>query len=173
MFNSIKKPMLALGICLSLSLSSVTALASSSGKVLFIARAEKGQIIKNKKNQFLLIMKKAHLAYFYDRPERKSGKIKVNQFVSDWSQGHNSFKSDNPNAAMLATSDNDHHAKNIREFVTLSAPIFNTVKNTLSFNITPLNAQKKLHPGKYKDVLLFIDDGSCTLGNMSSNCNVV
>lgn len=133
---------------------------------LYIAHADQASVVAQTDKTYRIVLKKAMMSYFTDRPYREAGKLAVAAFVKRWSVGKNNFASDHPNAAMVAVGT---QKAPINKFVTLSAPEYDSQTDTLSFMLSPIDKSDSLTAADYSDVALFIDKRQCR-GVVSMGC---
>ena len=88
--------------------------------------------------------------FFADRPQRVVGHMHTNKFVSDWSEGDNSFAEDPPNAVISFLQDGDA----VPEEVTMVIRDPQLTEDTLTYKVEVLD--RKL-PAKAGPCTLFID----------------
>ena len=86
--------------------------------------------------------------YFSDRPERIAGHLSTERFVNSWAKGKDSFKLNNPNAALSVLNGDEM----ISLVVVLSNPVLK--KDKLSYGIRILEGSL---PDKSGPCSLFID----------------
>ena len=155
-----------------LSSTSVSALSYNESQneenrveLLFIQTAKEAVISKNRSNngKFVLTLKGVNpeIAYFSDRPKRIAGKTSIQIFLNEWSRGSQSFKADNPNAALVTRlSHSSSHGDSQENMVVLTNPRYDPRRNTLSYDIEPISNNSAIEEGVHKDPVLFIDS-SC------------
>ena len=92
----------------------------------------------------------AQTVFFADRPERVAGHLPLRQFVDQWTQGANSFKSNPPNASLAFL------AAGVESAVVLELhdPVLEAGR--LSFRVRVLEGALPAH---FSDSSLFIDAG--------------
>lgn len=139
---------------ISLLLSSSIAMASS-GSYLFLEMADQGNLVKNKDNSYSLTLKdqSKQVYYFTDRPERKTGSISLQQFISLWREKDikNNFSEVPPNAAITMK---DSTGQRQHLFVEVLQPTYS--KDTVNYKLVVLN-KEPVHTGQIKDLSLFFD----------------
>jgi hypothetical protein len=157
----------AISLCLSVGITNALPAATSNQKditLLYVLHAEKGQIVKTQDNQFQLKLYDVSddITYFSDRPNRIVGDVTIKQFTNRWIVGDNSFKVNNPNAALVGVLDmvQSGSRKSKDRFIVLSNPSYDADKDTLSFTIKSIN-KDKLSVEKFKNISLFIDPSLC------------
>lgn len=140
--------------------AAVSAEKSKELKYLFLIHACRGKISisDTSNNNYQIVLHKVIGAYLADRPAREVGRLDINQFVETWDKGEDSFKTNNPNAALYAGLDYKVRQKQISEFVVLSNPVYDAKKNDLTFDAKPMSEKTKLTAGALKEATLFIDD---------------
>jgi len=82
-----------------------TTAAKKTPSFLFVIDAKQGDITKDKKGQYHLVLKHAHIHHviqFSDRPNSIVKYISGDQLKSLWKMGQNSFEQDPPNAVLSA-----------------------------------------------------------------------
>lgn len=153
---------------LSALLISITAFAattpSNDAKLLLVVLAEKGSIqpIAGQSGKYLLSLNNVsnNVAYFTDRPQRKSGQINTTQFAQLWNGGV--FQKDPPNAMLEATQTPSAKKQRITEYaVELTQPNYTQETQTLTFVIKPIEGNQTALPDKKIDakyISLFIDN---------------
>lgn len=92
----------------------------------------------------------AQTVYFADRPERVAGHMPLRQFVDQWTQGANSFKSNPPNASLAFLAAGVESAVVLE----LHEPLLEGTR--LSFRVRVLEGAVPAH---FSDSSLFIDAG--------------
>jgi hypothetical protein len=132
-----------------LSMIAIAGIASETGtdgvKYLFVQSARSLQVDNGK-----IILKNVSESaiYFSDRPERIAGHMSIEKFVNIWSEGDESFKLSNPNAALSFLDDE----KDEIVIVELSNPVLNS--GNLTYDVTVLDGAL---PAKGGACSLFID----------------
>jgi hypothetical protein len=96
--------------------------------------------------------------YFSDRPDRIVGRVTTEEFVNTWTQGHDSFKKDPPNAALSIM----HGSETQDIVVVLHKPRLNG--NDLVYDVEVLDGNKTVSGGAGA---LFIDEVGRPLTPMS------
>ncbi|MEN8809624.1 MAG: hypothetical protein ABF291_19260 [Desulfobacterales bacterium] len=86
--------------------------------------------------------------YFSDRPDRIVGRVTTKEFVDTWAQGHDSFKSDPPNAVLSVL----HRPEPLDITVVLKKP--RLAGNDLVYNVEVLDGEKMANG---EQCALFID----------------
>jgi len=122
-----------------------------------------------------LVGVKTHTLIFSDRPNRMVGSWTMNDFITRWGKGGNSFVTDPPNAVLLS-----HDVADGKEFaivVELRNPVFNAPAGTLIYDarilkdVDPnsLMPSQDRHDGAFPEILknpaLFIDDANGCAAN--------
>jgi hypothetical protein len=92
--------------------------------------------------------------YFSDRPVRRAGFITMDNLMSDWTKGPNSFQDNPPNAAIVH-ADLKTHDKGVSQAipVELTNPV--VVEGGVMFHLKDLNGTISM--GDYNGVSIFID----------------
>jgi hypothetical protein len=132
-----------------LSMIAIAGIASETGgdgvKYLFVQSAQSLEVNDGK----IILNNVAESAiYFSDRPERIAGHMSIEKFVDIWSEGDDSFKLSNPNAALSFLDDE----KDEIVIVVLSNPVLNG--GNLTYDVTVLDG---VLPSKGGACSLFID----------------
>lgn len=105
----------------------------------------------------------SRVAWFSDRPERRSGVMAVTDLVAIW--GAQGFNSDPPNAALVVTSDNvtrQHVVELTDPQVTETAEVLHAVHldKTAGATVAGRFHTDEVRPGSYTSSELFIDDAT-------------
>ena len=138
-----------------------------STQVLFVLLSKEASVrATDKPGTYKLTLKGVNpkVVYFSNRPQRISGQLSINKFVSQWI-GNGVFSKIAPNAAIEAVSLNPHTNKltnsATRYEVVLDKPAYAVnSKNEISFQIKALPEKNMTLPelGKSDYVAIFIDD---------------
>lgn len=135
---------------------------------LFIQSANKAEIKATKvDNTYLLVLKNVspYIIYFTNRPNRDTGHMPLEQFVSDWKKGADSFAKDQPNAGLegIKFEGMKHGLNAVNYTFILSNPIYDKKDKTFTYTAKTLNGEAALKPadlGKLRHPVIFID-GVC------------
>lgn len=151
---------LVLGI-ISLCFMTLALAETPTSRYLFVIHATRGKVTQPDLNQnaYQLVLHKVAGMYFSDRPVRDSGILNLSQFFEKWDKGNDSFKANNPNAALVTVLDFKKDKQQITELVVLSDPIYNAKKNDVTFSVKSINGKTKLLPGALNNATLVVDDG--------------
>jgi hypothetical protein len=132
-----------------LSMMAIAGIASETGadgvKYLFVQSA---QSLKVNEGKIILKNVDESAIYFSDRPERIAGHMSIEKFVDIWSEGDESFKLSNPNAALSFLDDENDEIV----IVVLSKPVLKS--GNLTYDVTVLDG---VLPAKGGACSLFID----------------
>jgi hypothetical protein len=132
-----------------LSMIAIAGTAAKTGadevKYLFVQSA---QSLKVSDGKIILKNVAESAIYFSDRPERIAGHMSIEKFVDIWSEGDESFKLSNPNAALSFLDDE----KDEIVIVVLSNPVLKS--GNLTYDVTVLDGAL---PPKGGACSLFID----------------
>jgi len=120
--------------------------AADEPMYLFVQSAKSVKISQDK---ITLKGVSASTVYFSDRPERIAGHVTTKKFVDDWAVGEDSFKLNNPNAAVSVFGSGDE-VENL--VVILSNPVLKW--GSLSYDIKIIDGKI---PKKGGECSLFID----------------
>lgn len=140
-------------VCSTLSVTYADTTAKNKQDVewLFVITSKQGQIKKNTKGNYELLIKHAHIERilaFSDRPNRIVQFIEPTQLKKIWHEGgKESFKADPPNAVAVFG----------QEKITMILTSVSVKKNQILFSIK--GDQDKLHDVKMHSLSLFIDSG--------------
>lgn len=119
---------------------------------LFVQTAENAQI---KNRTTIIIPVEKDIFGFSDRPNRKHGWLKGEQFASLWSSNEpNSFKKDPPNAVLTFTAGNNNKVQELE--VVITETTFDKDKGTLIYSIQEIPADWEIY-GPIINVSLFVD----------------
>ncbi len=140
---------------------------------LFVQSASKAKIEVNKNdaNTYTLTLNNIpeFVTYFADRPKRNAGTIPLEQFLKLWQyQGHDSFKTDPPNAVLSAVKMGFSSADAVSSFtIELLDPEYDAASKTLNFTVIPLKGEINPLPtdAVLHHVILFIDDACLSCWN--------
>lgn len=129
---------------------------SKGEKLLFLAAAPKAKLVHKQADHYLLMVRNApgSMAYFTDRPVRKSGLIEVDQFTKLWTNASikNNFTSNPPNVAVAMLMGDGTKQSFI---AVMGKPM---IKD--KFIVYPLTkiSKNSVHSGNSTNTILFIDD---------------
>ncbi|MBM3184132.1 MAG: hypothetical protein FJZ64_02370 [Chlamydiae bacterium] len=121
---------------------------------LFVLNAKAGKLNAQAGTLVLTDVSKS-VFFFTDRPNRRAGKMPMNDFLSAWTQGSDSFKKDHPNASVVGLlSTKDAPFTDIA--VILSRPNYNSARSTLTFSVAPVG-KEALVSGDFDEIVAFVD----------------
>ncbi|MBA2654778.1 MAG: hypothetical protein H0U71_06900 [Gammaproteobacteria bacterium] len=127
-------------------------------QVLFIQVANAGELVpnKNEAGSYRLTLKNVDpfTSYFTDRPNRVTGIVPTQEFVSMWQ--NRDIQSSPPNVA-IETSDLKNGHKINRVFV-LSNPVYDAQKQEITYSAKSLSKERTHKPISMGYTVLFIDD---------------
>ncbi|MCK4869533.1 MAG: hypothetical protein KAS93_00310 [Gammaproteobacteria bacterium] len=145
-------------------------------KLLFVQTAQSGTVTKmsNYPNKYKLQLNNVtgYVTYFSDRPNRITGLMTTNDFVTYWNKGASSFAKDNPNAGLESVTINSlKKTKNVSFVFEISNPIYNHKNRTITYTAKPLNKNIRItKPIKLGYTSIFIDDVSGMIIGACENC---
>ena len=97
------------------------------------------------------------LVFFSDRPERIGGQVSVEDFLTLWDEGPDSFADDPPNADLFCVVDGESR----NAVVELQDPLYSEDDATLSYAVIEISGEV---PAECADPSLFLDmSGKCKL----------
>ena len=157
--NRIKMIVVAAGCCVLIA----TAFAkSTTPKALYLIAAETADVVQTSKAHYTLTLTNPHVDYFTDRPVREAGDVALQRFVKTWTEGHDNFSTDNPNAALVADVSATTQEP-VREFIVLSHLVYDEQPAALHFDVTALDGTH-LTAGHFNHVTVFVDNIGAALG---------
>lgn len=128
--------------------------SEKQASLIFMLYASKAAIIKNGDSYELILQETSpKVVYFGDRPARQAGFLTMTTFVKYWNQNDAGFKSEPPNAAIMATN-----SKGISKEIAVK--LFNPLllsKNSLKFKF--IVADEKIKVGNYNNISIFMVPG--------------
>jgi len=131
-------------------------------KLLFLAAAPKARLIHQQADHYLLMVRNApgNIAYFTNRPARKTGVLAVDKFVSLWTNANikNNFTKNPPNVAVAMSMDNGLNQSFI---AIMGKPLIKG--KFIAYPLTKIS-KNKIHPGNSLNTIVFIDDVSWNPG---------
>ncbi|CAM2764145.1 hypothetical protein [Legionella worsleiensis] len=129
---------------------------SSQANYLFFLTAAEGNLEKGNSDSYVLKINHApeFVNYFSERPERRSGIMKLERFNSFWTNNeiNNNFKTNPPNAALVMV---DTHGTRQEFVAVITYPLL--TDGQLTYQLRPLKTTK-VTTGTFKYLLMFIDD---------------
>jgi hypothetical protein len=146
----------------SLAKSAVASKSQQKVSLLFVLKADTAVIAKDDTGYTLTLKGMDNkVLYFSDRPVRRAGFITMDNLMSDWTKGPNSFQDNPPNAAIVhaALKTNDKGVSQAIP-VELTNPV--VVEGGVMFHLKDLNGTISM--GDYNGVSIFIDDGCFDCG---------
>lgn len=130
--------------------------------LLFLIHAKQAKVERHESNpsygKLTLLDVSPGVTYFTDRPQRHSGAMPLEDFLSQWSEGQKNFQEVPPNAALVFYEGKG--AKFHEVSLELRKPVYDPTHNQLQFNVYLLD---KLEGDVFTEVTLFID--SRTINN--------
>ena len=125
--------------------------------VLNMIQAPYGQIVGDRDTGYTLIIEEPNdtVIWFADRPIRKTGHIRISDFLKDWDEGRNSFKKDPPNAVIII---------NTSKPIVVELILVDWDTHKASFKLRHLNGQESDISTKGGPVNLFIDNAQTVSG---------
>lgn len=161
-----------IGLCSIVCLISAQMTLASTNKndkeYLFVQTAKKAEIKATQTDRTYTLTFKdisPYVVYFTDRPNRETGHLSMQEYLTTWKNGADTFAKSAPNAALEGVK--FAGIKNGMEAVSytfaLSQPVYNEKANTLAYTVTLLSGEKVLTKeqlGKMRRPVLFID-GIC------------
>ncbi len=128
----------------------------SNTQLLFLAAAPKAVLTQDKNGSYELTVSNAlgNMAYFTNRPERKSGLIEVDKFITLWTNKEikNNFATNPPNVAVAMLMENGHKQSFI---AIMNKPLVKG--NLITYPLTKIS-KNKITTGTSVNTIIFIDD---------------
>lgn len=128
-------------------------------QLLFVIHAKKGYLKINTSNPdtgtITLMDTDAHTIFFTDRPDRKAGKISMEEFLKEWSQNDNSFAENPPNSGFVYFEDKKNKYSEVN--IEITNPQYQKAKKRLTFNIRFLEEDHIKKSMDLVEPVLFID----------------
>jgi hypothetical protein len=132
--------------------------------VLFVQSSQTAMItpIKGKTGEYTLTLKKTDpfVSFFADRPNRVTGLIPMNQYLSEWKvAGQKGFKTNPPNVALESMTQGDLHQAPTHLIGTLTLPKYdaNTGDISYTFQLIGKDGTKITDTMQLGYTVLFID----------------
>jgi hypothetical protein len=100
-----------------------------------------------------------YITYFSERPNRKEGVATMQNFISAWSVGSNSFKDNPPNGILTGAMINQNTNQNdTYQILILESPQYNAQASTLTFTARPLGTNALPYSAlQYTSAILYIN----------------
>lgn len=159
-FSNFKKGFLVILVAfLALGSTACQQKHSNKARYLFVLSAASG-VISDTQHGYTLTLNNVdpHILWFTDRPQRKAGAAKTQQFLAAWSQN---FKGSNPNAAIVhADVSAVLNGKQQPMAFELANPQIHHGEVTFTISIL---SNDRIIPGQLKSVKLFIDSFQAAL----------
>ncbi|GAB4188366.1 MAG: hypothetical protein Tsb0015_08250 [Simkaniaceae bacterium] len=128
-------------------------------QLLFVIHAKKGHLKINESNPdtgtITLMDTDNHVVFFTDRPDRKAGKISMEEFLNKWSQNGNSFAENPPNAGFIFFEDKENTYSEVN--IELTNPQYQKAEKELAFDIRFLEEEHSKESMELVEPVLFID----------------
>ncbi len=126
-------------------------------QLLFVLHAKKGLLQttpSNPKTGTLTLMESSSsIAFFTDRPNRKAGKLALEEFVQLWNQKN--FHTDPPNSGLVYFADSMEKFSEVP--IELSKPKLFSKKNRIMFNVRFLGEAMPEKSLTLQEPVIFID----------------
>lgn len=130
----------------------------NDAQVLFVQVAKSGALVakQNQPNTYSLVLKAVEpfTSYFTDRPNRVTGLLATNNFVSIW-QSENDIRKIPPNVAMETS--NLKNGNHVNQVLVLSDPVYDAKNHLITYTAKSLNGSQ-LQPMNLGYTVLFIDN---------------
>ena len=140
--------------CFVLLLVSSLVFAAQNPSYLLVQSASGGTLVHEKGDQYTLTLRKVpHDVWFFtDRPERKSGTLKLEKFMGLWNSTSSNFKQDPPNAAIALMNGN---SEKVGMIASLNKP--EQKDDSVIYHLTKIS-KPDIPTGDFNQVILFIDN---------------